>query len=74
MIAESSDPGALTLVAQVSRQMINGLMTWDNRAFGLTWGLGGFLLTPFLGKIGAEGAQRLRQRGADELKTTFAAV
>jgi NADPH2:quinone reductase len=43
-----------------------------NRAFGLTWGLGGFLLTPFLAKIGAEGGQRLRQRVADELKTTFA--
>lgn len=43
-----------------------------NRAFGLTWGLGGFLLTPFLAKIGAAEAQRLRQRVADELKTTFA--
>jgi NADPH-dependent curcumin reductase CurA len=43
-----------------------------NRAFGMSWGLGGWLLTPFLGKIGAEGAQRLRQRVADELKTTFA--
>src|SRR6202012_1014033 len=29
-----------------------------NRAFGMSWGLGGWLLTPFLGKIGAEGAQR----------------
>jgi NADPH-dependent curcumin reductase CurA len=43
-----------------------------NRAFGLTWGLGGFLLTPFLARIGPEGNQRLRQRVADELKTTFA--
>jgi len=43
-----------------------------NRAFGMSWGLGGFLLTPFLIKVGpAEGA-RLRQRVADELKTTFA--
>jgi NADPH:quinone reductase-like Zn-dependent oxidoreductase len=43
-----------------------------NRAFGLTWGLGGWLLTPFLAKIGLAEMQRLRQRVADELKTTFA--
>jgi NADPH:quinone reductase-like Zn-dependent oxidoreductase len=43
-----------------------------NRAFGLTWGLGGWLLTPFLMKAGAAEVQRLRQRVADELKTTFA--
>lgn len=43
-----------------------------NRSFGMTWGLGGWLLTPFLQKIGFEGAERLRQRVADEIKTTFA--
>jgi NADPH2:quinone reductase len=43
-----------------------------NRAFGMSWGLGGFLLTPFLIKVGAAETQRLRQRVADELKTTFA--
>jgi NADPH:quinone reductase-like Zn-dependent oxidoreductase len=42
------------------------------RNFGLSWGLGGWLLTPFLAKIGAAEAGRLRQRVADELKTTFA--
>jgi len=43
-----------------------------NRAFGMAWGIGGWLLLPFLMKIGqAEGA-RLRQRVVDELKTTFA--
>ncbi|ODT86431.1 zinc-binding dehydrogenase [Phenylobacterium sp. SCN 70-31] len=42
------------------------------RNYGLTWGLGGWLLTPFLAKLGAAGTQRLRQRVADELKTTFA--
>ncbi len=43
-----------------------------NRAFGMAWGIGGWLLTPFLMKIGqAEGA-KLRQRVVDELKTTFA--
>jgi NADPH:quinone reductase-like Zn-dependent oxidoreductase len=43
-----------------------------NRAFGMTWGVGGWLLFPFLQKIGpAEGA-KLRQRVIAELKTTFA--
>ncbi|HYD44938.1 MAG TPA: zinc-binding dehydrogenase [Phenylobacterium sp.] len=42
------------------------------RAFGFAWGLGGFLLTPFLAKIGPEGVQRLRARVAAGLKTTFA--
>lgn len=41
------------------------------RDYGLTWGLGGFLLTPFLGKLGGEGVQRLRQRVVDEIDTTF---
>lgn len=43
-----------------------------NRGFGMAWGLGGWLLTPFLAKIGPEAAQKLRQRVANELKTTFA--
>ncbi|HMI93636.1 MAG TPA: zinc-binding dehydrogenase [Polyangiales bacterium] len=42
------------------------------RAFGFAWGIGGWLLTPFLMKIGAAGAQRLRERVAAEIKTTFA--
>ena len=43
-----------------------------NRNFGLTWSLGGWLLTPFLMKIGEQGAERLRQRVRDGLTTTFA--
>ncbi|SHH31104.1 zinc-binding dehydrogenase [Bradyrhizobium erythrophlei] len=43
-----------------------------NRAFGMAWGIGGWLLTPFLMKIGAAEGARLRQRVVDELKTTFA--
>ncbi len=43
-----------------------------SRNFGMSWGLGGWLLTPFLQKIGIEGANALRQRVADEIKTTFA--
>jgi NADPH:quinone reductase-like Zn-dependent oxidoreductase len=43
-----------------------------NRAFGMMWGVGGWLLFPFLQKIGAADGMRLRQRVAAELKTTFA--
>ena len=42
------------------------------RNFGMTWGVGGWLLFPFLQKIGPADAQKLRERVAAELKTTFA--
>jgi NADPH:quinone reductase-like Zn-dependent oxidoreductase len=42
------------------------------RSFGMTWGVGGWLLFPFLQRIGEPAAQALRQRVAAELKTTFA--
>ena len=42
------------------------------RNFGMTWGIGGWLLFPFLQRIGAEAAQALKARVAAELKTTFA--
>ncbi|MDP9102715.1 MAG: zinc-binding dehydrogenase [Pseudomonadota bacterium] len=40
--------------------------------FGFSWSIGGFLLTPFLMKAGAETNARMRKRVMDELKTTFA--
>jgi NADPH2:quinone reductase len=43
-----------------------------NRAFGMAWGVGGWLVTPFLQKIGPAATQKLKQRVAAELKTTFA--
>lgn len=42
------------------------------RNFGMKWGVGGWLLTPFLVELGPEGGARLRQRVADEITTTFA--
>ena len=45
-----------------------------SRTFGMAWGLGGWLLTPFLQKIGFEAAQKLRERVAAEIKTTFAST
>jgi NADPH2:quinone reductase len=44
------------------------------RTFGQYWGIGGWLLTPFLQKIGFEAAQKLRERVASEIKTTFAST
>jgi NADPH2:quinone reductase len=42
------------------------------RSFGMAWGIGGWLLTPFLQRIGSENTNRLRHRVAANLKTTFA--
>ena len=42
------------------------------RAYGMSWGLGGWLLTPMIGKIGMEKFQEMRMRVAKEIKTTFA--
>ncbi|MBN8755711.1 MULTISPECIES: zinc-binding dehydrogenase [Variovorax] len=42
------------------------------RNFGMAWGMGGWLLFPFLQKLGDEGTQRLKARVVAELKTTFA--
>ena len=43
-----------------------------NRSFGMQWGLGGWLLTPMIGRIGMERFQQMRERVAKEIKTTFA--
>lgn len=45
-----------------------------NRSFGMAWGVGGWLLTPFIYRMGQERFQQLRQRVADEIKTTFAST
>ena len=42
------------------------------RAFGMSWGLGGWLLTPMIVKIGMERFQEMRARVAREITTTFA--
>lgn len=43
-----------------------------NRNYGMAWGVGGWLLTPFLQKIGRPDQVRLRERVVNSLKTTFA--
>lgn len=42
------------------------------RSFGMSWGIGGWLLRPFLARIGNQRADALRRRVADEITTTFA--
>ena len=45
--------------------------TTFRRNFGMAWGMGGWLLFPFLNRIGAAGAEALKQRVARELRSTF---
>ena len=46
--------------------------TMLTRNFGFAWGIGGWLLTPFLGSIDGDTFNRLRSRVAGGLTTTFA--
>ena len=46
----------------------------NNRSFGMYWGIGGWLLTPFLENAGIEKNIQLRQRVSSEIKTTFAST
>ena len=75
--AKTKDPGFNRYGSNVYKQVYiyGGLDTSPtvlHRNFGLAWGLGGWLLTPFLERVGPEAAERLRQRVADEVTTTFA--
>ena len=42
------------------------------RRFGLSWGVGGYLLTNALGRLGGEAIGRMRARVLAEARTTFA--
>lgn len=75
--AKAKDPGFNRYGSNIHKQVYiyGGLDTSPtvlHRSYGLAWGLGGWLLTPFLERVGAEAAERLRQRVADEVTTTFA--
>ncbi len=43
-----------------------------NRNFGMIWGIGGWLLTPYLMKVGMEEVARMRASVAAGIRTTFA--
>ena len=53
---------------------LNTAPTELNRGFGMSWGIGGFLLTYFLQRVGQEETAKLRARAGAELKTTFASA
>jgi NADPH2:quinone reductase len=52
--------------------MLDRSPTELTRAYGMSWSVGGWLVTPFLQRIGPEAAQGMRERVVAELKTTFA--
>lgn len=43
-----------------------------SRSYGMAWGVGGWLLTPFLANAGRSTVERLRDRVRDGITTTFA--
>lgn len=43
-----------------------------DRSYGMAWGIGGWLLTAFMTRVGPERGQELRERVANEITTTFA--
>ena len=77
LAAKAKNPGFNRYGSNVHKQVYiyGGLDTSPtvlHRTYGLAWGLGGWLLTPFLERVGPEATERLRQRVADEVTTTFA--
>jgi NADPH2:quinone reductase len=44
------------------------------RSYGMSWGLGGWLLPQMIGKIGMDKFQMMRDRVAKEIKTTFSST
>lgn len=75
--ASAASPGFARYGSNVHKQVYiyGGLdrgATQLSRNYGMAWGIGGWLLTPFLLKVGPEVVDRLRRRVASGLKTTFA--
>nr|WP_295669336.1 zinc-binding dehydrogenase [Sphingomonas sp.] len=53
---------------------LNTSPTELTRGFGMSWSVGGYLLTYFLQRVGAEESGKLRAKVGAELKTTFASA
>ncbi|MFT4561156.1 MAG: NADPH2:quinone reductase [Gammaproteobacteria bacterium] len=64
--------GSTTHKQVYSYGMLDTSPTILDRTYGMAWGIGGWLLTAFLARIGSEKAQALRQKVAREITTTFA--
>lgn len=75
--AAARTPGAYSIYGSVAHKQVYLYGSLDftpttlNRAYGMAWGVGGWLLPNFLAKAGMETAVRLRKRVAAELHTTF---
>lgn len=76
--AAARTPGAYSIYGSIHHKQVYLYGSLDfsptllNRAYGMAWGVGGWLLPNFLAKAGPEVGMRLRKRVADELTTTFA--
>ncbi|WP_409434034.1 zinc-binding dehydrogenase [Litorimonas sp. RW-G-Af-16] len=76
--AAARTPGAYSIYGSIKHKQVYLYGSLDmsptvlNRAYGMAWGVGGWLLPNFLAKAGMETNIRLRTRVAKELKTTFA--
>ena len=75
--AQANSPGFNRYGSSVHKQVYiyGGLDTSPtvlHRSYGMAWGIGGWLLTPFLQRVGPKVAEQMRQRVANEVKTTFA--
>jgi NADPH:quinone reductase len=75
--ASASSPGFARYGSNVHKQVyvyggLDRAPTELTRNYGMAWGVGGWLLTPFLFKVGPEAMERMRRRVAAGLKTTFA--
>ncbi len=75
--AGSAEPGYHRYGTNVHKQVyiyggLDRRPTELTRSFGMAWGTAGWLLAPFLQRIGPEVAQRMRRRVVSGLKTTFA--
>lgn len=76
--AAARTPGAYSIYGSVKHKQVYLYGNLDTsptvlqRAYGMAWGVGGWLLPNFLARAGMEVAARLRTRVARELKTTFA--
>jgi len=75
--AAARTPGAYSIYGSVKHKQVYLYGNLDTsatvlqRAYGMAWGVGGWLLPNFLAKAGMDVAARLRARVARELKTTF---
>ena len=70
--AEYSRYGSTTHKQVYIYGRLDGGPTELDRTFGMAWGVGGWLLTAYMQQVGGEEVERMRQRVAAEITTTFA--